>query len=388
MIARFADPERGGFFTTSSDHEQLIARRKDIDDHPIPSGSSSAAYGLLRLGALSGERSYVEQAESVFSLMARVAESHPQAVGHLIRAIDFHLSPVKEVALVSADGDGLGELAAIVRSENRPHLVLAGGAEGTETPGADAGPDRGRGPCRRLRLRELRLPDAGDRTGGAGGSPDLGSPDALVADRDRARAALAAGERVGGAARPRRLRRGAGRRTSAAGLVETWDGVPLDTTVTLPSEGADHLPLVALVHGFGNSKYEYLNPDETALHRQRLSSGRATATPSSPTRPAASGARAGRRRPRLANPVACASGYIHLADIRYEVRDTQELIGRLVDDGTADPARIGVTGDSYGGGQTLMLAALRDRVMLPDGSFAPWRSPAGAAASSSAPRRR
>ena len=36
MIERFADPERGGFFTTSDDHEQLIARRKDIDDHPIP----------------------------------------------------------------------------------------------------------------------------------------------------------------------------------------------------------------------------------------------------------------------------------------------------------------------------------------------------------------
>ena len=80
---------------------------------------------------------------------------------------------------------------------------------------------------------------------------------------------------------------------------------------------------------------------------------------------------------RLASPVACARGYIHLADIRYEVRDTQELIGRLVDDGTADPERIGVTGDSYGGGQSLMLAALRDRVMLPDGSLVPWRSPGG-----------
>ena len=43
MIARFADDERGGFFTTSHDHEQLIARRKDLGDHPIPSGNASAA---------------------------------------------------------------------------------------------------------------------------------------------------------------------------------------------------------------------------------------------------------------------------------------------------------------------------------------------------------
>ena len=50
MIERFADEEHGGFFETSVDHERLVARRKDLEDHPIPSGNSSAAYGLLRLG--------------------------------------------------------------------------------------------------------------------------------------------------------------------------------------------------------------------------------------------------------------------------------------------------------------------------------------------------
>ena len=58
MIARFGDPERGGFFSTSDDHEELIARRKEIGDHPIPSGNCAAALGLLRLAALSGERAY------------------------------------------------------------------------------------------------------------------------------------------------------------------------------------------------------------------------------------------------------------------------------------------------------------------------------------------
>ena len=56
MIERFGDPERGGFFSTSADHEELIARRKEIGDHPIPSGNSAAALGLLRLAALTGER--------------------------------------------------------------------------------------------------------------------------------------------------------------------------------------------------------------------------------------------------------------------------------------------------------------------------------------------
>src|SRR3954470_16917480 len=42
MIERFLDAEHGGFFSTSSDHEQLVARRKDLEDSPIPAGNSSA----------------------------------------------------------------------------------------------------------------------------------------------------------------------------------------------------------------------------------------------------------------------------------------------------------------------------------------------------------
>ena len=131
MLARFGDPEHGGFFSTSDDHESLIARRKEVGDHPIPSGNSSAAMGLLRLAALTGERSYEQRAESVFRLFAKPAAQHPEAFAHLLRALDFHLSPTKEVALVGGD---LTELAAAVRSQHRPHLVLAGGPEGATAP--------------------------------------------------------------------------------------------------------------------------------------------------------------------------------------------------------------------------------------------------------------
>ncbi len=131
LLASFADAERGGFFSTSDDHESLIARRKEIGDHPIPSGNSAAAFGLLRLAALTGERRYEVAAEGVFRLFAAPAAQRPEAFGHLLRAIDFHLAPTKEVALV---GEDLAELAGVVRSQLRPHLVLAGGPEGSEKP--------------------------------------------------------------------------------------------------------------------------------------------------------------------------------------------------------------------------------------------------------------
>ena len=125
MIERFADDENGGFFDTSSDHEQLLARRKDLEDHPIPAANSSAAYGLLRLAALTGEHEYESRAVSVLRLLHEVAPRHPQAFAHLLQALDFHFSPIREVALV---GDDTSELQRVVRSSFRPHLVLAAGA--------------------------------------------------------------------------------------------------------------------------------------------------------------------------------------------------------------------------------------------------------------------
>ena len=56
IVARFADPELGGFFSTADDDAPLLARRKDLEDAPIPSGGASAALGLIRLARLSGEQ--------------------------------------------------------------------------------------------------------------------------------------------------------------------------------------------------------------------------------------------------------------------------------------------------------------------------------------------
>ena len=124
ILARFRDPEHGGFFATADDHETLIARRKELDDSPIPAGASSAAFGLLRLAALTGERRYEEAALGVLRLLHVVAPEHPAAFGHLLQALDFHITPVKEVAIV---GPGAEPLERVVRGAFRPHLVVAGG---------------------------------------------------------------------------------------------------------------------------------------------------------------------------------------------------------------------------------------------------------------------
>ena len=93
MIARFGDPELGGFYSTSDDHEELIARRKEIGDHPIPSGNSAAALGLLRLAALTGERKYEGQAVGVLRLFARAAPRHTRTPSPTCSAPSTSTSP-------------------------------------------------------------------------------------------------------------------------------------------------------------------------------------------------------------------------------------------------------------------------------------------------------
>jgi uncharacterized protein YyaL (SSP411 family) len=128
MIERYGDPD-GGFYTTSIDHERLVTRPKEIQDHPIPSGNSSATFGLVRLAAFTGEREYERRAFGVLRQLHQAAGRHPHAFGHLLQALHFHFSAPVEVALV---GDAVDPLARVVRERFRPALVIAGMHPGDE----------------------------------------------------------------------------------------------------------------------------------------------------------------------------------------------------------------------------------------------------------------
>jgi uncharacterized protein YyaL (SSP411 family) len=104
-----------------------LARRKDLEDTPIPSGGSAAAFGLLRLARLTGDARYEDAAVGHARLLHTLAAEHPTAFGHLLQVIDFLLADVREIALV---GDDRGALEQVVRETFRPHVVLAGGADG------------------------------------------------------------------------------------------------------------------------------------------------------------------------------------------------------------------------------------------------------------------
>ncbi|HTA14540.1 MAG TPA: thioredoxin domain-containing protein [Solirubrobacteraceae bacterium] len=98
LIARFSDPENGGFFSTAADGERLIARRKELEDSPIPAGGSSAAMGLLRLAQITGEQRYASHSAGVIELLKTIAPRHPTSFGHLLQAMHWQLSPMRPIA--------------------------------------------------------------------------------------------------------------------------------------------------------------------------------------------------------------------------------------------------------------------------------------------------
>ncbi len=99
IIAKFADAERGGFYSTAADAtEELIVRRKDFEDTPIPSGASSATLGLLRLGQLTGSPDYERRALAALRLLTPPASRYPTAFGHALQAVYWYLAPARPIA--------------------------------------------------------------------------------------------------------------------------------------------------------------------------------------------------------------------------------------------------------------------------------------------------
>ena len=172
------------------------------------------------------------------------------------------------------------------------------------------------------------------------------------------------------------------RPTPVRTLATSWDGTAVDVNFALPRASARHhgpYPLVMLFHGYGGSKLGLGNAGGgigSAISSMTpwLRAGYATFSMSDRGFAESCGTAASRASVPARE---CSHGYNHLLDTRYEVRDAQYFAAELADQGLVSPTRIAAIGGSYGGGLSMALAALKNRVMLPDGRLTPWRSPHG-----------
>jgi hypothetical protein len=123
-VELFADEEHGGFFLSPADGDARVARTKDLQDSPIPSGNSMLAYVLLRLGRLWGDDELERRAVSVFRLVEPALRRAPGFFAWALCGIDLWLSPPRELAIV---GEVDVPVARAALAPFQPQTVVAVG---------------------------------------------------------------------------------------------------------------------------------------------------------------------------------------------------------------------------------------------------------------------
>jgi uncharacterized protein YyaL (SSP411 family) len=127
-IELFADDDHGGFFLAPSHGEQLVTRKKDLFDHPIPSGNSMLAYVLLRLARIYGDEELERRAVGVLRLLGPSLGTSPNEFAWALCALDLYLATPREIAVV---GPPESEVARAALEPFDPNAVVAfGPAEG------------------------------------------------------------------------------------------------------------------------------------------------------------------------------------------------------------------------------------------------------------------
>ncbi|MDX8403493.1 MAG: thioredoxin domain-containing protein [Mariprofundaceae bacterium] len=125
MMKEFEDPDKGGFFLTARDAENLLIRPKEIYDGAIPSGNSVALLNMLRLARLTGDSSLEKAAQSTADAFYSVIEKGPFGYTQFISSLDFALSEGYEIVIVG-DPDAK-DTKAMLKSLNhqfQPNAVV------------------------------------------------------------------------------------------------------------------------------------------------------------------------------------------------------------------------------------------------------------------------
>jgi hypothetical protein len=124
MLKRFADAN-GGFFSTSADHQHLIARGKDRYDGSTPSGNSMAVTALVRLAKWTGRDDLRQAADKTLSAFSAFLRDAPGGSAQMLCALDFHLGPVTEfVVMGAANAPATQEVLALLRQDHRPNAIV------------------------------------------------------------------------------------------------------------------------------------------------------------------------------------------------------------------------------------------------------------------------
>jgi len=126
MICEFYDEKDGGFFMSGLSSEVLIARLKNPADEAVPSANAIAALSLLKLGHLSGNKSYIDIGASSVNAFKQRIDKNPAAHTGILAAADFMTCSLTEVIFTGNLKDSSFEdMRDALHQDYRPNKVIA-----------------------------------------------------------------------------------------------------------------------------------------------------------------------------------------------------------------------------------------------------------------------
>ena len=133
VLERHYEDVEGGWYTTSDDHETLLARQKPHYDGAEPSGNSVHTLNLLRLHTLTGDDRYRQRAERAISAFSGSLKRHPTGLSVMLSAVEHHLDRPREVVIMTPDTrQSAAPLLEVLRRTYLPNYVLV-----VTTPGPE-----------------------------------------------------------------------------------------------------------------------------------------------------------------------------------------------------------------------------------------------------------
>ncbi|CAN5637744.1 thioredoxin domain-containing protein [soil metagenome] len=125
MISRFEDEHTGLLFDSSSEHEPLVSRARDIQDGATPAGNTVAAETMIKLGRLTGNRELEQRGAGILGHLVRPMAEQPMGFGRALVALDTYLSIPKEVVIAGPrNGKKVASFVEAIYSAYEPHLLI------------------------------------------------------------------------------------------------------------------------------------------------------------------------------------------------------------------------------------------------------------------------
>jgi len=125
MIEEFWDESAGMLYDAGKRHQALFARPRNTQDGAMPSGSSAAALALMKVSRLTGSERLEQITMKSLKAMQGKISRYPLGFGNWLCALDFYLSPSKEVVIVgSRKNAAIADLLQVLFNTWHPNQVV------------------------------------------------------------------------------------------------------------------------------------------------------------------------------------------------------------------------------------------------------------------------